>query len=217
MSGSYMWIVVQSLSYVQLCDPMNCSMPGFPVSHYLQSLLKLMSIESVIPSNHLILCHPLLLLPSIFPSRSFPVSQLFAFPCAKWCISCKDVCFGVVLKTSRRMGRECYDRLFHQSITFHFSWFSAGQPEDLWGQHFIHSPLTSHEERKQLQEAAGFRWAPGLVVLSSLDGCFRGAHCWLSSCSVSVFLSYSVGAKMHYSTNFCWAFTLCQAHDALDY
>ena len=35
-----------------------------------QSLLKLMSIESVIPSNHVILCHPLLLLPSIFPSIS---------------------------------------------------------------------------------------------------------------------------------------------------
>ena len=33
-----------------------------------QSLLKLMSIESVMPSNHLILCHPLLLLPSMFPS-----------------------------------------------------------------------------------------------------------------------------------------------------
>ena len=33
-----------------------------------QSLLKVMSIESVMPSNHLILCHPLLLLPSIFPS-----------------------------------------------------------------------------------------------------------------------------------------------------
>ena len=44
-----------------------------------QSLLKFMSIESVMPSNHLILCHPLLLLPSIFPSiRSFPMSQLFA-------------------------------------------------------------------------------------------------------------------------------------------
>ena len=43
------------------------------------SLLKLMSIESVMPPNHLILCRPLLLLPSIFPSiRSFPVSQLFA-------------------------------------------------------------------------------------------------------------------------------------------
>ena len=43
-----------------------------------QSLLKLMSIESVMPSNHLILCCPLLLLPSIFPaSGSFPISQFF--------------------------------------------------------------------------------------------------------------------------------------------
>ena len=47
---------------------MDCSTPGFPVLHYVQSLLKLMSIESVMPSNHLILCHPILLLPSIFPS-----------------------------------------------------------------------------------------------------------------------------------------------------
>ena len=44
-----------------------------------RSLPKPMSIESVMPSNHLILCHPLLLLPSIFPSlRVFPMSQLFA-------------------------------------------------------------------------------------------------------------------------------------------
>ena len=43
-----------------------------------QSMLKLKSIKSVMPSNHLILCHPLLLLPSIFPaSGSFPVSQFF--------------------------------------------------------------------------------------------------------------------------------------------
>ena len=43
-----------------------------------RSLLKLMSIESVMPSNHLILCHPLLLLPSIFPNiRVFQMSQLF--------------------------------------------------------------------------------------------------------------------------------------------
>ena len=46
---------------------MNVSTPGFPVLHYLPELLKLMSIESVISSNHLILCRPLLLLPSIFP------------------------------------------------------------------------------------------------------------------------------------------------------
>ena len=49
-----------------LCDPMNHSISGLPVHH--RSLLKLMSIESVMPSSHLILCHPLLLLPSIPPS-----------------------------------------------------------------------------------------------------------------------------------------------------
>ena len=55
-------------SCLTLCNPMDCSMPGFPVHHQLPELLKLMSIESVMPSNHLILCRPLLLLPSIFPS-----------------------------------------------------------------------------------------------------------------------------------------------------
>ena len=51
-----------------LCDPMNHSTPGLPVHHQLRSSLKFMSIESVMPSNHLILCHPLLLLPPIPPS-----------------------------------------------------------------------------------------------------------------------------------------------------
>ena len=47
---------------------MDCSMPGLSSINNSQSPLKLMPIESVMPSNHLILCHPLLLLPSIFPS-----------------------------------------------------------------------------------------------------------------------------------------------------
>ena len=47
---------------------MDCSTPGFPVHHQLLELAQLLSIKSVMPSNHLILCHPLLLLPSIFPS-----------------------------------------------------------------------------------------------------------------------------------------------------
>ena len=51
-----------------LCDPINCSTPGLPVHHQLLNLPKLMSVELVLPSNHLIFCHPLLLLPSIFPS-----------------------------------------------------------------------------------------------------------------------------------------------------
>ena len=52
------------------CEPMDYTAPGLPVLHYLPKLLKLMSIESERLSNHLILCHPLLLLPSIFPSIS---------------------------------------------------------------------------------------------------------------------------------------------------
>ena len=51
-----------------LWDCMDCSMPGLPVLHQLQSLLKLVSMEWMMPSNHLVLCHTLLLLPSIFPS-----------------------------------------------------------------------------------------------------------------------------------------------------
>ena len=47
---------------------MNCSTPGLPVHHQLPSPPKPMSIESVMPSNHLILCSSLLLLPSIFHS-----------------------------------------------------------------------------------------------------------------------------------------------------
>ena len=61
---------IQSLSCVQLCNPMDCSTPGLRSLSITnsQSLLKLMSIVSMMPSNHLILCCPLLLMPSIFPS-----------------------------------------------------------------------------------------------------------------------------------------------------
>ena len=67
---SYLSTSVQFSSVAQLCstlcDPMDCSTPGFPVHHQLP--VKLMSIESVMPSNCLIPCHPLLFPPSIFPS-----------------------------------------------------------------------------------------------------------------------------------------------------
>ena len=50
-----------------LCNPMNCSMQASLSITNSQSFLELMSIEWVMPSNHLIFCHPLLLLPLIFP------------------------------------------------------------------------------------------------------------------------------------------------------
>ena len=62
-------VSVQSLSHVQLfVTPWTEAHQASLSITNSQSLLKLMSIESVIPSNHLILCHPLLLLPSILPS-----------------------------------------------------------------------------------------------------------------------------------------------------
>ena len=64
----FLFTVVQTLSFVQLCDPMDCSTQGFLVFIISQSLLKLISIESIMPSNHFIFCHPLLLLPSVFSS-----------------------------------------------------------------------------------------------------------------------------------------------------
>ena len=50
-----------------LCDPMTRSTPGLPVHHQLPEFTQLMSIESVMPSSHLILCRSLCL-PSVFPS-----------------------------------------------------------------------------------------------------------------------------------------------------
>ena len=71
-----------SLLCPALRNPMDCSMPGFPVHPNSQSLLRLMSFESVMPSNHLILCHPLLLLPLIFPSiRLFSNESVL---CIRW-------------------------------------------------------------------------------------------------------------------------------------
>ena len=61
-----------------LCNPVDCSMPRSPVLHHPRSLLRCVSVESVILSNHLILCCPFSSCSQSFPaSGSLPVSQLF--------------------------------------------------------------------------------------------------------------------------------------------
>ena len=73
--------VSQSSQSVRLTlwEPTDCSTPGFPVYHQLPELAQLMSIESVTPSNHLILCHPFSSDLQSFPaSGSFQMSQFFA-------------------------------------------------------------------------------------------------------------------------------------------
>ena len=66
----------QLLSRVRLCDPVDCTHQGSLSFTISQSLLRFMSIESVMLSNQLILCHPLLLLPSIFPNIRVFSSEL---------------------------------------------------------------------------------------------------------------------------------------------
>ena len=87
MSGSQS---VQSLSRVQFfATPLTAARQASLSITNSQSLLKLMSIESVMPSNHLILCRPLLLLPSIFPSiRVFSNESALCIRCPKcWSFS----------------------------------------------------------------------------------------------------------------------------------
>ena len=78
-----------SQSCPTLCDPMNRSMPGLLSITNSQILPKLMSIEWVMPSSHLILCHSLLLLPPVLPSiRVFSNESTLHMRWPKyWCFS----------------------------------------------------------------------------------------------------------------------------------
>ena len=81
--NSSIFIVIQLLSHVQLfATPWTAAHQATLFFTISQSLLKLMSIESVMLSNHLILCHPLLLPPSVFPSIRGFFNELA--PCIRW-------------------------------------------------------------------------------------------------------------------------------------
>ena len=103
-------IIVQLLSHVQLyATPMTAAPQASLPSTVSWSFFKLMSIESVMPSNHLILCTPLLLLPSIFPSIRvlFNESAL----CIRWP---KYWCFSFIISPSNE---------YSELISFKIDWF----------------------------------------------------------------------------------------------
>ena len=92
-SPSLIVVVVQSLSHIWLfVTPWTAAhqaLLSFTISH---SLLKIMSIESMMPSNHLILCRPLLLLPSIFPNiRVFSNESVLLIRWPKYCSFCFSI------------------------------------------------------------------------------------------------------------------------------
>ena len=88
---------------------MDCSTPGFPALHSLPKFAQTQSIELVIPSNHLILCHPLLLLPSVVPSiRVFSNESVLHIRWPKyWSFS-----FGI-----------SHSNEYSQLISFRIDWF----------------------------------------------------------------------------------------------
>ena len=80
------FLIVQFSSVAQSCptlrNPTNRSTPGLPVHHQLPEFIQTHITESVMPSNHLMLCHPLLLPSSIFPSiRVFSNESAL---CSRW-------------------------------------------------------------------------------------------------------------------------------------
>ena len=91
------WNAVQFSSVAQSCptlrNPVNCSTPGLPVHHHLPEFTQTLSIKSVMPSSHLILCRPLLLLLPIPPSmRVFSNESTF---CMRW-PKCWSFSFSII-------------------------------------------------------------------------------------------------------------------------
>ena len=111
-----------------------------------QRLLKLSSIESVMPSNHLILCHPLLLPPSIFPN-SFPMSPFFTSGGQSIGVSASASVLSMNIQGWFPLGLTCWislpskglSRVFSSTIVQKHQFFGA-QPS-LWSNSHIHTWL----------------------------------------------------------------------------
>ena len=120
-----------------LCDPMDCSMSGYPVHHQLPEPIQLMSIKSVTPSNHLILCCPLLLLPSIFPSiRVFSNESVL---CISWP---KYGSFSFSISPSKK---------YSVLISFRIDWFDL-----LTVQGTLKSLLQHHSSKASILQHSAF-------------------------------------------------------------
>ena len=101
-----------------LCNPMDCSTSGFPVLHYLPEFAQTQSIQSLMPSNHLVLCRPLLLLPSVFPSiRVFSSKLALRIGWPKYCS------FGFSISPCNE-----YSGL----ISFRMGWFDLLAVHQVW-------------------------------------------------------------------------------------
>ena len=142
---AYIYIVssVQFLSHVQLfANPWTAASQATLSITDSRSLLKLISIKLVMPSNHLILCCLLLLLPSIFPaSGSFPMSQFFASGGQSIGASASDLpmhiqgCFPLRLTALVSLQSKGLSRVFSNTTVQKHQFFSA--QSSLWSNSLI--------------------------------------------------------------------------------
>ena len=135
-------VIVHSLSHIQLfATPWTVAHQASLSFTISRSLLKFMSIESVMLSNHLILCHPLLLLPSIFPSlRVFSSELALGLKWTKYCcfsfsISPSNEYSGLTGLISLLSKRLRSLRVFHSSTIQKHQFFSA--QHSLWSNSHI--------------------------------------------------------------------------------
>ena len=126
-----------SQSCLTLCDPMDFTYQASLTITNSRSLLKLTSIKSVMPSNHLIICHPLLLLPSIFPSiRVFSNESVLRIRWPKyWSLS-----FSIILSNESS-----------ELISFRIDWFDL-----LAVQETLKSLLQHHSSTASILQHSAF-------------------------------------------------------------
>ena len=141
----YMGVQLSSVaqSCLTLCDPMDCSTPGFTVHQNSQSLLRLTSIKLVMPSNHLILCLPLLLPPSVFASiRVFSSESVLHIRCPKyWSFS-----FSI-----SPMNIQKYSNEYSGLISFRMDWLAL-----LAVQGTLKSLLQHHNSKASVLQHSAF-------------------------------------------------------------
>ena len=120
-----------------LCDPRDCSMPGFPVHHQLLEFTQLMSIESVMTFNHLVLCCLLLFWPSIFPSIKFFSNE--SLLCIRWPKNC-SFSFSI-----------CPSKEYLELISFRMDWL------DLFAvQETLKSLFQYHSSKASILQCSAF-------------------------------------------------------------
>ena len=139
-----------SQSCLTLYNPMDCSTSGLPVLHHVPELLKFTFIESVTPSNHLILCCPPLLLPSIFPNiRVFPNESAVHSRWSKhWSFS-----FSISLSNE-----------YSELISFRIDWFDI-----LVVQGILKNLLEHHNSKASILQCSTFIMAQLLFVYEGSD------------------------------------------------